>query len=119
MIDKKSIFNLREQGNTVETIGKLLGCSKQYVSLVLKQKDKIKIHKWDEQSCIYCGLRKWLNENQIKANTLINILGKNPSGTTYTVVYNKLNGKSDFSLTEIMNLISITNLSFEELFILE
>jgi predicted transcriptional regulator len=106
------MFEMRIDGATYEEIGKEFGVTRERIRQILEKNIKQPIVPV-EQTYIYPGLRNWMLTNGCNANKLRN---ETNVCKTMTGFYNKLKGRSNFSINEIKTLLSYTGLTFEEAF---
>lgn len=115
---REKMIALREQGLTQKEIAEACGVSRQRVSQVLGKYSPHLANIITKEQCVYDGLRKWMNENRIYAVEIVRIPhdGRYTGGHSIKVVYSRLNGKTQFKLSEINKLLDRSGLTYEELF---
>lgn len=106
------IVEMRLRGLTYQEISDKYGISRQRVYSIFNNGVIEKNKKSDDW--VYKGLRRWMLENHITPDELGKIINAVASS-----VRNKLYGKTDFSLKEIVAIIKKSGLSFEQLFLQE
>ena len=104
---------LREAGWTCQEIADLLGVSKQYISQMLRA-DEIKYV--PIRGICYTGLGRWLSEHRYGMPKLLDALGYQYSGNAAACLRQRLQGKKEFHISEIRDILKLTGLTFEEAF---
>ena len=118
-MDKKEQMRLmRREGASYREIAQAFGCSYQNVAQILGKYDETKFRPFREKDCVYPGLRKWLNDNKCSRRELFRKMhGKNMGGTSVQTLSNRLHGERGFTMNEINIIISVTGLTYEQLFL--
>lgn len=106
----------REKGLTYQQIADKYGVSKQVVGQACGKYQPSRFRFWNESSCIYPNVRKWLNENKVGCAELIRRLGWVCYSTNYTKVEGWLSGSFYPLKQNIDKLLSVTGLSYEKFF---
>lgn len=105
------------EGLTGAEISRKIDCSRQYVNQILRENGLIGYFRfWTEKSCIYPGLRQYLNDNKINAKALLTMLGYAPVNTANTNLKKKMRGDTMLKMRDILKIIEVTGMTFEELF---
>ncbi|PPK79879.1 hypothetical protein BXY41_108104 [Lacrimispora xylanisolvens] len=107
--EKDRIYLMREQGESYQYIADKFGVSRQCIHQIVTRKLKFKT----STICIYKGLSKWIFDHRTTSERLCEMASINVNRVTMT---KKLNGKNEFSLSEIKKILKLTNLTFEECF---
>ena len=108
---------MRSKGATYREIAQAIGCSYQYVAQILGKHDETKFRPLGEKDCVYPGLRKWLNTNKCSRRELYRkMYGYNMIGNSNVTFLDRLHGRVPFRMDEINLIISITGLTYEQLF---
>ena len=108
---------MREQGKTYQEIANRFNISKQRIGQYLTPTNIHNFRWWNESSCAYIGLRKWLNENKVTMRQFVLQLGYNYNNETNGRIRNKLKCNTRLDIDLILKIIVLTGLTFEELFI--
>jgi len=117
MGNKDIAWNMRRQGHKLSEIAKEIGVSQQRVSQILATgKDKRWFHPHSPMRIVYVGLRNWMNENMVSKTAFIIKMGYCFHATTMSRYANKLKGNGSWEIDEINKLISMTGMTFEDLF---
>lgn len=111
------MFRMYLDGYTYQEIADKYGISKQRVNLILNPKKNKLESKYER--VIYKGLKKWLIENNYKLIDLQKYLSGKEQRQIYTYTQRKLSGETDFKISEIIKLINLTGMTFEQLFMQE
>lgn len=113
---KRQMETLFENGMTYEEIGKNFGISRQRVFQIIGGKTKYQVKPFTTETCIYSGLRKWLNEHKIGTTELTRKIYRNYSSSNRESVKKMLNGKLKITKTHIDKILEITGLTYEKAF---
>ena len=116
MIDKEKVRDLHKQGYKLLEIAKEVGCTKQYVAVLCggiyaNRKRRVSLNR----KIPYIGLRNWLFENQI-SNRKLSYMLKEGVKTDERELSFKLYGKMEFRYSEIVRILELTGMTFEEAF---
>lgn len=111
------MFKMRLDGATYQEIADKYGITKQRVHAILAVSNSIKIQNYD--FVIYKGLRNWMEMNKISIAYLHRILHPNVSSNNACRTKDKLMGKIQFKLKDVIAIINETGLTFEYLFMQE
>ncbi len=109
-------FELREQGLTYTQIAEILGISKQAVRQSLAKYNPKHFQPFNEEGCIYKGLREWLNRNKVSRTELIRRTGYLPHTTKIQRLSLCLKGEAEFKKCEIDDILAVTGLTYEQAF---
>lgn len=110
--DTLKMMEMRMDGYTLQEVADYYGVTRQCVSQILhrvlsENKNAVRC------KCIYPGLANWMLAQGVTAYKMSNELAQFNSVTSF---YNRLIGKTEFTLSEIKALLKYTNSTFEELF---
>lgn len=106
----------RDKGLTYREIAKKYGVSYQNVCQACSRFNPKQFRFHGETAVIYPNLRKWMNDNKISIAELVRRLGLSPVSNNITTVSSILKGGSHLRKHQIDNLISVTGMTYEELF---
>lgn len=105
--------DMRENGYTYSEIGKHFGCSKQRIHQILHSKKATGEDNFNK--FVYKNILSWCRNNEIYTiGKLARALGLDCSNATLT---NKLEGKNDFTLSEIKKILNATGMDFDFCFL--
>ena len=104
---------LRDAGWTCQAIADLLGVSKQYISQILRADE---ISYVPIRGICYPGLRQWLSAHRYGMPKLLDALGYQYSGNASVYLHKRLQGKTEFRISEIREILKLTGLTFEDAF---
>ena len=108
---------LRNSGWTYQQIADKYGVSRQSVSEIMAKYKRSAFQGFNEKRCVYVGLRNWLNENRCSLKELHRrMYGHNSGGNSKDRYKRLLRGEGLFNKNDIDSLISVTGLTYEELF---
>ena len=118
MNKKEQMRFMRSKGASYREIAQAVGCSYQYVANILGKHDETKVRPFGEKDCVYPGLREWLNTNKCSKRELYRkMYGYNMIGNSNVMISDRLHGRVPFRMDEINLIISITGLTYEQLFL--
>ena len=108
---------LRDQGLTYREIGKQLGISYQavYSGLYIECEGDY-FREQTKQTCVFHGLREWMNENRVGLAELCRRIGDTGKRTTYSRIRKALRGYSILSKNDIDEILRVTGMKYEEVF---
>lgn len=108
---------LRNEGLTYAKIAAQYGCSHQHVRQTLANYDMRRFRGVTKKQCVYDGLRKWLNENSCGfAELTRRIYGYNVGGYSALAWRKKLRGEAQLKMCDIEDLMTVTGLTYEQMF---
>lgn len=118
MTNKETILSLSDEGYTYSEIARLVGVTRQYVSIVLGPKgmglsDFRKIY---EDQCIYPEFRKWWNENRMTYHKFFALLGIAYHQANINRFHVYIRGEGDPRKEYIDKMIAATGIPYERLF---
>ena len=108
------MFKMRLDGATYQAIANKYGVTKQCVHQILGGITTPKKSNCD--SVIYKGLRDWMKENNISAIHLHRLLNPSTTSSNAVITRDRLKGKRQFKLSEIILIIKESGMTFEQLF---
>ena len=104
----------RENGLTYVEIAEKYGVSKQCVHQACGKHSPSRFRY--NNSCIYLGLRRWMNDNKISIGELLRRMDMVVHTSNYQSIQQKLLGRTEMKMSDIDKLIEITGMTYEELF---
>lgn len=115
------IKKLREMGKTLKECGESFNISKQRIEKIIAKTNNRQAYKryFTEKTCIYDGLRRWLNTNCANLKDFVIRFKGTYYPSTSERISKKLKGNVAFNFSEILEILSLTNMTFEELFLSE
>jgi transcriptional regulator with XRE-family HTH domain len=118
MTKKEQIISLAEQCHTYSEIARITGVSRQYVSQVIVRigKPLTDFRKLSEKDCVYDGIRNWWNSNRMSYHKFFDLMGMRYHQTNITRLQRYFSGEFQPRKDYIDRLISVTGLSYEQLF---
>lgn len=108
--DKVEAFRMRLEGCTLQEIGNRYGVTRAYIHQVLGC--GITGRKY-ATACIYPGIARWMSENEMNGcqfNKKLGIFSRS------SLLYDRLEGKTQFKVDEIKRILEMTGMTFEEAF---
>lgn len=118
MSDRDRLIELREQGLTYQEIGEKVGLSRQRIFQLIGGDRKTKVCVKPHQ-CMYDAIRLWMNNNNVSMNALTRMLYGNFNTDSAQRTRNRLNGTCEPTKTFIDKVLEITNLTYEEAFVIK
>lgn len=114
--DVEKYVELRKRGLTHKEIGEVEGAHEAKVRCAINNY-ATRFRGITPARCIYAGLRKWLNENECTVAELAQrIYGEAYTKVTRNRYYKLLRGDHCMTMADIDDMISVTGLTYEELF---
>lgn len=110
------MLSLYESGMTMEQIGEKFGITRQRVFQLIGGNKKRRSAVVTPEKCIYIGLRKWMNKNDVSVTEMTRKMYGNSTPVNYHHVREMLAGKLNMRKLDIDKIIKITGLTYEELF---
>ena len=107
---------LRNKGLTYQEIANELGISKQAVAQSLSKYSPRYFRRVSPETCIYKGLRDWMNENKVTMAEFLRKLGLTTNYRNYALYAERLRGRTEFRKKEIDAILVFTGMTFEECF---
>jgi transcriptional regulator with XRE-family HTH domain len=104
----------REKGLTYQQIADKHGVSKQCIAQACGKQSVARFRY--NNSCIYLGLRRWINDNKITTGELLRRMDVVLHTKNYRNIQDILYGRKEPKKSDIDQLIEITGMTYEELF---
>lgn len=105
----------RDSGMTYRQIAAKYGVSYQCVSVACGRNGG-SFRPFDSKQVVYPNLRKWLNENKVTKREFVRRMDKVPSEGSIQRLTRWFNGSFNPNKETIDNALSVTGMSYEELF---
>ena len=105
----------RDMGMTHAEIAKKYGVSRQTVSQACARHCPGHFKPYTADEVVYPNLRRWLNENKVGRSEFARRLGNVSTGTSYQLVCDWFRGKNYPIKKSIDKILSVTGLTYEEL----
>jgi transcriptional regulator with XRE-family HTH domain len=106
----------RAKGMKYREIAAKHGVSYQAVAQVCAARDEGRFRPFTEEECAYPNLRNWLNENRVMRNELARRMFGYTGGKYTALISNWISGRNYPTKVNIDKLMSITGLTYEQLF---
>lgn len=107
---------LRNKGLTYQEIANELGISKQAVAQSLSKYSPSYFRNVRHETCIYKGLRYWMNENKVTIAEFLRKMGVKPYYRNYQNFVDRMSGRTEFRKKEIDVILAFTGMTYEECF---
>ena len=107
---------LREQGLAHQQIADILGVSRQAVAQTLGREGKGHFRIIKKDSCIYKGLRDWMNSNRVTRQEFVRRMGFVTAPSTHEKFGDAMRGEVDLRKEWIDRILLVTGLTYEECF---
>lgn len=109
---------MRRQGKTYREIGEHFGVTYERVRQVLAhiEPQPRYFNAVQEKACVYPRLRDWMNRNMVSPYRLAAMMGYKSIPAAYTRLKERLAGRSEFRMRDIMGILEVTGMTFEEAF---
>lgn len=105
------VMKCLEDGMSYAEIAREFGVSRQCVHQRVYKYNNFKVK---ETTCVYNGLRNWMNQHHVRVSKLILMLDDDsPHRQT---MYGYLNGKHDMPKSAIDAILKVTGLTYEQAF---
>ncbi len=111
--DKRAILEMRLAGYTLQEIADEMGMTSQNVSLFLRKLATERKKAFKPFKCIYPGLKEWMFKNRISITRIVNDM---KLWNSETVMFGRLNGRTNFTIAEINAILEYTGLTYEQAF---
>lgn len=119
-IEGNQYRNMRNEGMTLQEIADATGQPERRIRYVLAEYATSRHRGVRRASCIYAGLRKWLNENECSVAMLARMIY---SDTCNSTLENRLRlllrGDIRMKIDDIDDILAVTGCTYEELFGME
>lgn len=111
--DLKDVYRMRMEGKSIQEIADHYGVTRQRASQYIKNAG----HYMEPigVKCVYRGLREWMVNNRVRTRHLYDDLYPYGCGNATAFSY-RLQGRTEFKITEIKEVLAYTGLTFEEAF---
>lgn len=106
----------REKGLTYQQIADKYGVSRQTVGQACGKANPKRFQFHGEDKVIYPNLRNWMNDNKVSSLEMLRRMGFEAAPATYTKLRGILRGKFNPRKNWIDGLLSVTEMTYEELF---
>ena len=112
--EKMEMFAMRLDGRTLQEIGDKYGLTRERVRQILPNYEVKRKGNKTLRTTGYVNISKHLTEKGITLKNFAEILG-----VEYSTLRMYLNGKREFSISQIRKIIEVTGMSFEDAFLYE
>ena len=119
MLDKTQIIKDRKSGMTMQQIAEKYGITKQYVSTITCQIGTGHFQRVTVKRCVYPNLRAWMNNHRVGVTELAGRVGISMEANNIETLRNVLRGRTQPKKNLIEKLLSITGMTYEQLFAME
>lgn len=117
--DKVNMFKMRMKGYTLEEIGKEYGVTRERVRQILKDATSGRTNNVrGRKGIVYPNISKWLRDNNLSIKEFSVLLGYAHTNNS-DKLRRLLKGKQQFKMNEILKILEITKMTFEEAFELD
>lgn len=108
--ERVEAFRMRLEGSSYAEIAQKFGVSRQYIQQCIG----LHPHKANFKKTKYKGINNWMDENEMT----INSLRKKLYGSGYVKynLYDKLSGKTKLNINDIIAILNMTGMTFEQAF---
>lgn len=115
---KEQVLELTDQGYTFSEIGRRCGCTRQYVTQILKRSNVSisDFRKLSEDNCVYPNILKWWNENRMTYPKFLSSMDMVYHQNNITRLKKYLRGDGNPRKEYIDKMIAATGMPYEELF---
>nr|DAJ48863.1 MAG TPA: Protein of unknown function (DUF2774) [Caudoviricetes sp.] len=107
---------MRDKGMTFQQIADELGVTRQRVAQYCAGVNAKHYRFCGEKTCVYVGLRNWMNENRVSITALLQMMGYVFAPESNERWKRKLAGKSALRIDEIKRILAVTGMTFEQAF---
>ncbi|MBY7007906.1 XRE family transcriptional regulator [Clostridium botulinum] len=117
--DKIKMFEMRTRGCTLAEIGEMYGITRERVRQILKSAiSRSTSMVRGREGIIYPNISKWLKDNDVSIEEFAEYLGKeqNFKKKKVTRLSHILKGKGEFTMQEILAVLKVTRMTFEQAF---
>ena len=115
----QQMLAMQNDGKTYQQIGEAFGISRQRVHQMIGGRDVRFFRHIGTKTCIYKGVRKYLNDNQISIAELVRRTYGIYHPKNFYSMRNRLSGVTDINKTYIDKILEVTGLTYEVAFELE
>lgn len=103
-------------GMSCREIAEKYGISVQAVYAACGSVQGVRFRRYEEKDCIWVGLRHWLNYHEVSKRSLLRQMGLEYSHCNLERLNQNLKGRNDLRMSFIRKMMSITGMTYEELF---
>ena len=107
---------LYSEGFTYDEIGKKVGVSKQRVFQLIGKNNPNLFKPVTEKVCAFPALRNWMNSNKVNVSELTRRMYGQCAPASHSRVKAKINGTVEMKKSFIDKILTITQLSYEQIF---
>ena len=111
--------DMKNNGKTYREIGEVFGVSRQRVCQMIGRGDTRFFRHVSAKSCVYKGVRKYLNDNKISIAELVRMVYGAYHPRNFYTMRNRLSGATDMPKSYIDKILEITGLAYEVAFEVE
>lgn len=115
-IDIEKAKALRAKGMTYREIAGRFGVTAEAVRQQLSSMEPANFNAITEKRCIYPGIRLWMNQQHITTRRLTVMMGYALSSGTVSRIARVLSGNTEIKIGDILVLLRLTGMTFEEAF---
>lgn len=116
---KHQMLDMKNDGKTYQEIADAFGISKQRVHQLLGTGDARYFRYVKKTTCIYKGIRKYMNDNKVSVAELVRRVYGYYHPKLFSTMVSKLRGSSDIQKRYIDKILEATGLTYEVAFELE
>lgn len=106
----------RDKGLTYQQIADKYGVTRQNVGIACAKYNPNKFRFQSEDKVIYPNLRNWMNTNKVGVSELLRRMRMSPGTGNHSMMRAVLRGKSNPRKALVDTLLSVTGMTYEELF---
>ena len=115
----RQMICMKNEGKTYQVIADAFGVSKQRVYQLIGSGDVRFFRHISTKSCIYKGIRNWMNDNKISMAEFVRRLYGNYTPRNQANTIRRLSGRVDAQKRHIDKILEVTGLTYEVAFELE
>lgn len=114
--NREIAIEMRDKGMTFQQIADELGVTRQRVAQYCAGVNAKHYRFCGEKTCVYVGLREWMNENRVSTTVLLQMMGYVYSPGSTDRWRGKFAGENAFKIDEIKKILEVTGMTFEQAF---
>ena len=114
--NREIAIEMRDKGMTFQQIADELGVTRQRVAQYCAGVNAKYYRFYGEKTCIYVGLRDWMNENKVNITVLLQMMGYVFAPESNERWKAKLSSETALKIDEIKKILEVTGLTFEQAF---